>query len=80
MVKNLSCVSCGSLKRFLHTFTNDRRPVGAEEAEGGMVPPFNPISTGGGGADYAHYIITCHPGFLYLPKALHDPSVSCDIS
>ena len=22
MVKNLSCVSCGSLKRFPHTFTN----------------------------------------------------------
>ena len=27
MVKKLSCVSCGSLKRFPHTFTSDMVPV-----------------------------------------------------
>ena len=41
-----------------------------------------PISTKG--ADYVPYITTppphyyLSPGFLYLPKALHNPGVSCD--
>ena len=44
-------------------------------AGGAMAPPdlgrsVTPISKQGGGADYAHQITTCPPGFSDLPTAL----------
>ena len=34
MVKKLSCVSCGSLKRFPHIFTNDKESINTMEMLG----------------------------------------------
>ena len=52
------------------------RPVGARGAGDAIAPPDfgrsgNPISTGGGGTDYAHHITTApRSGFLDPPTAL----------
>ena len=54
------------------TFSQELRPVGARGAGGAMAPldfgrSVTPISTKGGGTDYAHYITTV-PAHRFLPS------------
>ena len=70
MVKKLSCVSCGSLKRFPHTFTNSRGWKGKRKLyfidyqKNIQVSEACPWPSG-------HHIFTFHLVHMFFSKYVH---------